>query len=240
MYLSRIAINKRLRKTKQALAFPQMMHAAVLGSFPPGLGSANDWMNVNGSVVENLVQTSDLSSDGRILWRTDTVGEQTWLYVLSATRPDFAHIVEQFGWPEAEHKWDTKDYDPFLSHLNAGQRWRFRLHANPVYTADGKRYAHVTVEQQKQWLSARAEQNGFSFHKITTDEGDVDALQIIHRNILKFRKRPSDKTSVTLSVATYEGELIVDDVELLKRALTCGIGKAKAYGCGLLTLARAE
>jgi CRISPR system Cascade subunit CasE len=276
MYLSRIAINKRLRKTKQALAFPQMMHAAVLGSFPPDAGGvfdepvagdvfdaldsgdandgqdashvyesdaegANDEPDVHGSAAGlNLVQASDSSGDGRVLWRTDTVGEQTWLYVLSAVRPDFSHMVEQFGWPGSEQGWDTKDYEPFLSHLSSGQRWRFRLHANPIYTTKGKRYAHVTVEQQKQWLSARAGRNGFTFHKISTDEGDIDAVQIIHRTILKFRKRPSDKTYVTLSVATYEGELIVEDAESLRCALTCGIGKARAYGCGLLTLARTE
>jgi CRISPR system Cascade subunit CasE len=250
MYLSRIAINNRLRKTKQALAFPQMMHAAVLGSFPPcayGVsddpfaGDVHDSVDEHGPETElNSAKTLDSSADGRVLWRTDTVGEQTWLYVLSAARPDFAHIVEQFGWPGADQGWDTKDYEPFLSHLGAGQRWRFRLHANPVYTTDGKRYAHVTAEQQKQWLSTRAERNGFSFYKIITAEGGVDAMQIIHRNILKFRKRPSDKTYVTLSVATYEGELIVDDAELLRRALSCGIGKAKAYGCGLLTLALVE
>jgi CRISPR system Cascade subunit CasE len=266
MYLSRIAINNRLRKTKQALAFPQMMHAAVLGSFPPGAGGVSDEsvagdvfgaldVSSNGAHDEHdvsdadsvpgpdaggMIQISDSSGDGRVLWRTDTVGEQTWLYVLSATCPDFAHMIEQFGWPGSDQGWDTRDYEPFLSHLKAGQRWRFRLHANPVYTADGKRYAHVTAEQQKQWLSARAERNGFSFYKIITAESDVDAVQIIHRNILKFRKRPSDKTYVTLSVATYEGELIVEDADLLRRALTYGIGKAKAYGCGLLTLARAE
>jgi CRISPR system Cascade subunit CasE len=270
-----------LRKTKQALAFPQMMHAAVLGSFPPGAGGVSDGvvagdvfgaldsggdgahdvpdadnalepsagdvhdsLDEHGSAPElmelNSAKAVDLSDDGRVLWRTDTVGEQTWLYVLSAARPGFAHIVEQFGWPGAEQGWDTKDYAPFLSHLNAGQHWRFRLHANPVYMVDGRRYAHVTAEQQKQWLSARTERNGFSLYKIIAAEGEADAMQIIHRNILKFRKRPSDKTYVTLSVATYEGVLVVEDAELLRRALTCGIGKAKAYGCGLLTLARAE
>jgi CRISPR system Cascade subunit CasE len=278
MYLSRIAINKRLRKTKQALAFPQMMHAAVLGSFPPGAvsalhepvssdvfgamdvgaGGANEGSGTGNVLLLNSSETHDAEGqkisetvidlaqptntldDGRVLWRTDTIGEQTWLYVLSAVRPDFAHIVEQFGWAGAEQGWDTKDYEPFLSHLNTGQRWRFRLHANPVYILEGKRLAHVTVERQIEWLTTRAERNGFSFYKIITPEGDADAVQIIHRNILKFRKRPSDKTSVTLSVVTYEGELIVEDAELLRRALTCGIGKAKAYGCGLLTLARIE
>jgi CRISPR system Cascade subunit CasE len=188
----------------------------------------------------SVLSPDNETGDGRVLWRTDTVGEQTWLYVLSAIRPDFTHIVEQFGWPSAEQKWDTKDYTHFLSKLSSGQHWRFRLHANPVYAKDGNVYAHITVERQKQWLSTRAERNGFSLFQIVTEEDPTDAMQIIHRNTLKFRKRPSDKNYVTLSVATYEGELVVTNAESLRRALTCGIGRAKAYGCGLLTLARTK
>jgi len=34
------------------------------------------------------------------------------------------------------------------------------------------------------------------------------------------------------------GRLEVDDVELFRHALLNGMGRAKAYGCGLMTLAR--
>jgi CRISPR system Cascade subunit CasE len=218
MYFSRVAINKGLRKSMQALAFPQMMHAAVLGSFPPDL-------------------EQDATEKKRILWRTDTLGENTWLYVLSAEKPDFTHIVEQFGWPTSDQKWDTKDYEPFLTRLQAGQHWRFRIHANPVHTVDGKIYAHVTVAQQKKWLKDRAEKNGFSFATVSSGDHTFDIMDVMHRNRLKFRKKPTDKTLVTLSVATYEGELVVEDADMLRQALCSGIGRAKAYGCGLLTLA---
>jgi CRISPR system Cascade subunit CasE len=257
MYLSRIAINKGLRKAKQALAFPQMMHAAVLGSFPPGESGgldSPDFMEVTDAGASGNVGAAALADDSgdnggnrnaddaRVLWRTDTVRDNTWLYVVSGMRPDFSHIVEQFGWPDAEQGWEAKDYEPFLSRLDSGQHWRFRLHANPVYTVDGRVCGHVTGEQQRKWLISRAERNGFSFPQIKTGEGDdtTEAVQVIHRNILKFRKKPNDRAYVTLAVATFEGELIVEDAALLRRALTCGIGRAKAYGCGLLTLARAE
>jgi CRISPR system Cascade subunit CasE len=38
-------------------------------------------------------------------------------------------------------------------------------------------------------------------------------------------------------MATYDGILTVTDPALLRRALCHGVGRAKAYGCGLLTLA---
>ncbi|WP_337661692.1 type I-E CRISPR-associated protein Cas6/Cse3/CasE [Actinoalloteichus sp. AHMU CJ021] len=45
-------------------------------------------------------------------------------------------------------------------------------------------------------------------------------------------------TTVTLTLATYEGRLRVADPGVFRRTLTHGVGSAKGYGCGLLTLAR--
>ena len=43
-------------------------------------------------------------------------------------------------------------------------------------------------------------------------------------------------STVTLTSAVYDGVLVVDDPELLRTALLDGIGRAKGYGFGLLTL----
>jgi CRISPR system Cascade subunit CasE len=43
---------------------------------------------------------------------------------------------------------------------------------------------------------------------------------------------------VSLYTVTYEGILEITDVELFKEVLTKGIGRGKAYGCGMLTIAR--
>jgi CRISPR system Cascade subunit CasE len=43
---------------------------------------------------------------------------------------------------------------------------------------------------------------------------------------------------VNLAVATFDGLLEVADADLLRRTLVSGLGPAKAYGCGLMTLAR--
>ena len=218
MNISRIAINKRLRKSRQALAFPQMMHAAVLDCFPPKLDDT-------------------IGDNDRILWRIDNIGEHVWLYVLSPAKPDFRHIIEQFGWRDSEQSWETKDYDKLLDRLEKGQRWHFRLHANPVKTLEGRIVPHTTAGYQMEWLKERANKNGFSFGCVEIDGKEYDDCDVIYRNILKFKKTPSDNTHVTLYVATFEGTLIVEDVDLLRHALCCGIGRAKAYGCGLLTLA---
>jgi CRISPR system Cascade subunit CasE len=50
----------------------------------------------------------------------------------------------------------------------------------------------------------------------------------------RFRRQHA---TVTLTRATFEGQLVVADPHALRKTLTAGLGSAKAYGCGLLTLA---
>ena len=42
---------------------------------------------------------------------------------------------------------------------------------------------------------------------------------------------------ITLATVQYDGVLTVTDADLLRHALTSGIGHGKGFGCGLLTLA---
>lgn len=196
------------------LASQQNMHSAIMASFPSF-----------GKVEE-----------GRVLWRLDRLGASTYFLVQSPGRPDFSHIVDQYGWPDAEQKWDVVDYDGFLSKIENGQEWRFRLTANPVHSVNtgdgrGKVMAHVTVEQQKRWLLDRAASHGFAIP--VGIDGDP-ALQITERHVRTFDRNGS---RVTISMATFEGRLDVTDADSLRRSMLCGIGRAKAYGCGMLTLA---
>lgn len=91
-------------------------------------------------------------------------------------------------------------------------------------------HAHVTQEQQRQWLLERAERNGFLLYK--------DGFDVVETKWLKFRKGEAKNTEVTLRSAAFEGMLTITDISLFKDALVNGIGRAKAYGCGLMTLAR--
>jgi len=42
---------------------------------------------------------------------------------------------------------------------------------------------------------------------------------------------------VSLVTASFEGLVIIADADLLRATLVSGLGRAKGYGCGLLTLA---
>lgn len=145
MYLSRIPLNGALNETMRALSSPNMLHGAVAHS-----------LGVDGQ---------------RSLWRVDWLKEAPYLLVLSGSQPDFRNIASRYGYPTEERPWEIKPYGPLLERLCDGQRWRFRLRANPVRSSidekdegsgRGKVFAHVTVEQQKQWLVSRGKTGGFA------------------------------------------------------------------------------
>lgn len=234
MFLSRCQLNSARRGTVRLLASPQAMHAAVEASFPESAPSA--------------APHDETAQQSRVLWRVDQSPHHMYLYVVSQERPDFTHIVEQAGWPTRPH-WDVADYLPMLDGLTVGQRWQFRLTANPVHNAPqtdgsrGKRYAHVTAAQQEQWLLRRADWFGVvlgSPHNPSKEPSTspppivTPTFRIEERSVMRFPRKGKD---VTIRKVRYDGILEVSDADLLRTALISGVGAAKAYGCGLLTLA---
>lgn len=217
MYLTKMALNGRRRGAMKLLSSPQAMHAAVQSAFAPGTLEA---------------------AGGRALWRVDQYGHEISLYVVSPVEPDLTHVVEQAGWQVGE-MWQTRDYKPLLSRLEAGQRWAFRLTANPVFHgykqgrdwSDTKPLAHITVEQQRKWLLDRAARAGF---RIVDESHGEPALRVVSRSTLRFGKGGH---RVVVGTATFEGVLEVAEPSDLVHTLSRGLGRAKAYGCGLLTLA---
>lgn len=218
MFLTKMQINPRRRGAQKLLASPHAMHAAVLAGFPDARPA----------------------EDGRVLWRVDThATHRVMLFIASPDKPDLEHLVEQAGWPSTQ-AWQTASYDGMLGSLRVGQHWQFRLTANPVRAGrcDGwtatKPLGHVTVAQQQQWLLDRAERLGFRIIPSQVDPAEPD-LAVIDRAVRRFGRGGAQ---VTISTATFEGHLEILDVAAMQRSMTFGIGRAKSYGCGLLTLAR--
>jgi CRISPR system Cascade subunit CasE len=230
MYLSRIQLNPARRDARRILESPHVLHAAVFAAFPDPSPRLT----------------------GRVLWRLDAAAHRAIVYVTSPEAPDLTHLAEQAGWPTRDDTWLVRPYGPLLDRIEEGHHYAFRLTANPVHSErrpDGRRgkvYGHVTVSQQEGWLLARQERSGFAIADAPDDRRvDLDgtplpaarALAIVDRRTLAFSRR---ETKVTLRVATYEGLLRVTDRDAFVHALTHGIGRAKGYGCGLLTIAPAR
>lgn len=243
-YLSRVRLNPLRERSRLLLSNPHAMHGAVMHAIP------------------------DDPTGERILWRLDADNpHRPFLFVLTRTRPDWSHLVEQAGWPEAdgEHA-AVRDYTPLLAQVAIGREFAFRLTANPVQntstpvkptmtqakqTANGTRRSfrigHRTAAQQLDWFLSRTERWGFQIPAAHTDtpapglepyDGDrpppPQEVRITARDRRSFSKN-GDKP-VVLHIATFEGRLRITDPALFTERLLRGIGPAKSYGCGLLTL----
>ncbi|MEV6982381.1 type I-E CRISPR-associated protein Cas6/Cse3/CasE [Sphaerisporangium sp. NPDC051017] len=244
-YLSRIRINPLRERSRLFLASPHAMHGAVMHAIP------------------------DDPTGERILWRLDADNpHRPFLFVLTKTRPDWTHLVEQAGWPEAdgEHA-AVRDYAPLLAQIATGREFAFRLTANPVQNtskpikptttqaeqiADGRqrsfRISHRTATHQLDWFLSRTQRWGFEIPQARTDapapgiepyEGTCTPpreLRITARSQRSFKKQGNSKP-VVLHIVTFQGALRITDPAVFTEKLLGGIGPAKSYGCGLLTLA---
>lgn len=248
MFLTRIYLNPHRRGARQLMRSRQVLHAAVMNCFPPGA--------LEGAGMP------------RVLWRLDRPpfarsgpsrqgNPSCALFISSPVPPDPSHIVEEAGY-STDGGVLVRDMGDFLDRLEAGQRWGFRLCVNPTFqesnqvNARGRKkiLAHVTQDQQTQWVLDRAARLGFKVVTSAEYGGDLPVLEDrgghrvdganllingVERGIAEFKRGSS---RVTLALATFEGVLEVTDPELLRHGLVHGIGRGKAYGCGLMTLAR--
>ncbi|WP_329021442.1 type I-E CRISPR-associated protein Cas6/Cse3/CasE [Streptomyces sp. NBC_00690] len=169
-YLSRIRINPLRAESRRLLSNPRALHGAVMGGVP-GAADAE-----------------------RLLWRLDADDpHRPYLFVLTRSKPDWTHIVEQAGWPDAdgEHA-AVRDYAPLLDQIATGREFAFRLTANPVQNSAspvnptaaqrsrleaatddqrvrGFRLAHRTAAAQLDWFLTRTERWGFAVPEARTD-----------------------------------------------------------------------
>lgn len=219
MYLTQFSVNVGRRAAREMLVSPERIHAAVLGCFPPG---------------------QHRTDEARTLWRLDRrSSHDIALLISSPLRPDLTALNEECGWATGAPG-KTADYARFLAALEPGQRWAFRLAANPVHAvadparpgARGRRVPHVTAAQQLAWLVDRAKRSGFSL-----GEPAEPTAAVTRREKLSFKRKGR---TVTISRAQFDGVMEVTDAGALRTAIQQGIGPAKGYGLGMLTLARLQ
>ena len=215
MYLTRMELDLKNRQTVLAIASPSILHG--------------------------MVETAFSGERKRNLWRIDTLHEKTYLILLSTERPEMMNIYSQIGIKDNEECWQIKDYDSYISGIQTGEVFHFRLIANPTYShyesnenseksMRGKVYAHITTEHQKKWLMDRADGLGFILNE--------NRFDVTEKQWKSFQKGKENGRPVDILSVTYEGELRVKDADRFRETLKNGIGRGKAYGMGLLTVIR--
>lgn len=220
MFLHRIHLDPRCREARRDLSDPYQLHSTLCRAF---------------------CKPDVKCPEGEFLWRlereTDAVGHPRIL-VQSRTMPTWAGIGVQ-GWlAETDPAIDLKERLK-LGSLTLGQRFRFRLRANPCVKRDGKRLGLLQLEDQERWIARKGDQHGFSLPKLTASNLPEHTLERIdvrvsQEQMLGGKQRTGN--GIRIFSALYDGVLAVTDPDKFKSALQIGIGHGKVMGLGLLSV----
>lgn len=229
MYLSKLTINPVSREFRRDYADVREMHRTVMSAF--------------GQVTDG----TPARRAHAVLWRLDSGQRGFTQYVQSGAEPDWGHLPS--GYLAEPPR--VRTLQPVLDAISAGRRFAFRLVANPTRTIartdapprpDGKRPQGRNVplrkpEDQVRWLVRQGERFGFVIPTGINGEPDVAPSPC---PVLIGRRRSGDSGSITIEPVRFDGHLIVTDPVAFSAALRDGIGRAKAYGCGMISLAPAR
>jgi len=182
------------------------------------------WASNPYRVHQRLMMACD--GDPRLLFRIeDTPEGETQVLVQSHVEPN---------WQLAFHDFDVlrcpPEHKAFDLHLQPGRVYRFRLLANPTVKRNGNRLGLFKEEDQRSWLTRKMEDAGA---KLVSTIAAPRGLQRCDKNPAK------DEHVATHFAVLFEGVLQAQDPGRLKEVVECGIGAAKGYGFGLLSLAPA-
>jgi len=186
-------------------------------------------------------------SHAGFLFRIDPKpGGRAVIVVQSAVRPDWEYAFRNAGYllacaPQAKQ---------FHPSFQVNQRLRFRLVANPTKKIgtlskderqakkEGRNGSRVPVrpEQLHEWLARRAALAGFLVEQdaVSIQPGYVYVKKPNGDGSHDDGKKPNSGRRRSVR---YEGTLTVTDPATFKNALVRGIGPAKAFGFGLLSVA---
>jgi CRISPR system Cascade subunit CasE len=226
MFLSGVTLDPRHRNTLRLVPDVYAQHRFVMTAFPDaplasraGCGAA--------SSAGVLFRLEAQQPDGSLL-----------LLVQSGVRPDWERTDALHAGMVLAVR--VQEWGEIYA---VGERLRFRLRANPTVCrvrrdADGARLKParrglLSEEGQMEWLSRRADEAGFCIRQAdvrVTLRGRLEGVRPSGAD------RPPDR--IRCFAVDYDGVLTVTDPARLGAALEAGLGRGKAWGCGLLSLTR--
>lgn len=223
MLLHRIHLNPRSREARRDLADPYEMHSTLCRAVSP---------------------SDQRCPSGEILWRLEPEtgpGGLPRVLVQARAEADWTRINLADWLAEVEPPLDLRERLN-LDSLQVGQRFRFRLRANPCVTRNHKRLGLLRLVDQEAWLARKGELHGFAIPRLlqtgTAEAGEVRFdVRVSQEQMLRGRQHTGN--GIRVYAVLYDGLLTVTDPEKFRMALQSGIGHGKSLGLGLLSVAPA-
>ena len=163
-----------------------------------------------------------MPANERVLYRVEEETSEPIVLIQSRIEPDWEQV------PRLQNNYLRMPprVRAATPHLIPDLQTRFRLQANPTVKRDGKRHAIYPEPDLMAWLERKGQQHGF-----------VVDQSFLHIN--KLGKRYGKKRKRQWHAVQFDGVLTIVDVARFGDTLHQGIGSAKAFGFGLLSIPHA-
>ena len=194
---------------------------------------ARTWLSNPYRVHQRLALAFPNTPSGRVLFRIEGEWSPPRIIVQTEVEADWQAAFQQFAVLSSRPQ-----QKPLEIRVSSGDILRFRLLANPTKRlsagcpgakVDGPRVGLFKEADQRGWLERKAAGAGFV----------PLAVEVRPLSTVVSRKNPSKDHSRQSHLAVqFDGLLQVTDPGKLCEAVQAGIGTAKGYGFGLLSLAR--
>lgn len=221
MFLHRIHLDPRCREVRRDISDPYQLHSTLCRAFS---------------------EPDRKCPPREFLWRIEPetgANRCPRVLVQSCSHPDWDRIGVK-GWLAQADPAVELTARLSLDTLQVGQRFRFRLRANPTVNRGGKRLGLQGSRDQEQWLARKGEQHGFALPRLASfdlsnQSNDRIDVRISQEQMLIGRQH-RDNEILVFSVL-YDGIITITRPDEFRKALQSGIGHAKAMGLGLLSVA---
>ena len=241
MYLSRLTLNPGNAQVRAELARPYEMHRTLLHAFPQGVVNKN----------------RDDDDAAGVLFRVDERPHENLIAVLVQSRivPDWSFLNElhdgrghSYLLPatmigDGKPNPAMTDFE-LLKKLAMGQTLAFRLRANPTKRLGkaagndkGKRVGIYKEEEQLKWLREKMEGDE---HRQWAGGFRLLRAQISREEKIENPKainRADQSHDLKVFAVQFDGVLQVVDLGKAIQTIERGIGSAKGFGFGLLSVA---
>jgi CRISPR system Cascade subunit CasE len=222
MFLSRLTLNARSREARRDLGDVYQLHRTIMAAF-------------------KQVPDSPARESLEVLFRLESRGPLPIVLVQSRYEPRW-ELPAGYLAPGTDP--ECKPIGHILDAIKAGGTYRFRLLANPTRKIarfdetgarqrQGKRVDLRRDDDRVAWLERKGTQHGFQLARV----GDAGNLDVLVRSSGRHVGR-RDGARVTVAGAQFDGRLVVENADRVRAAIARGVGPGKAFGFGLLTLAR--